>query len=115
MTQPPPLPNRKKSANDWRAILVTLAYPGTGQFLQGRRGVAWVLTTITTLVFLWGVGAIACGGFEGFRESWNGGETDLMAGFRYVKPPLKALGCCYVVAFVDAVLAQLILSRRDGG
>lgn len=115
MKQPPPLPNRRKPVNDWRAVLVTLAYPGAGQFLQGRRTVALLLTGITTVVFLWGVEEMLRGFVEGLSESWNGGPTDLFAALRYAALPWKALGLCYLVSFFDALIAHFRLAGKRGG
>lgn len=113
MNQPPPLPTvRKKS--EWVAIVTTLAYPGAGQFLQGRRLAGILLTGITTIVFLWGVEEILRGFLEGMREAMNGGKDDLFAAFRYALRPFKVLGLCYLVAFLDAVIAHFIIKRRGG-
>lgn len=111
MNHPPPLP-RKTAKSSWVAIVTTLAYPGTGQFLQGRRAVATVLTAITTCVFLWGVESILRGFFEGMDEVLRGGPSDAFAAFRYIRTPVKALALCYLVCFLDAVIAHFILSRR---
>ena len=109
--QPPPLPAARKKSS-WVAIVTTLAYPGTGQFLQGRRATGIFLTGVTTIVFLWGVEEIFRGFLEGLRASLDGGPSDMFASFRHAATPFRALGICYLVSFLDAVIAHWILNRK---
>ena len=60
MSQPPPLPPARRKS-EWYAILTSLAYPGAGQFFQGRRLVAIALTGMTTLVALWWIAMLCLG------------------------------------------------------
>ena len=114
MSVPPPLPNKRTTRTSWLPILTTLAYPGAGQFLQGRRIAGWLLTGTTTLVALWWIEEMLRGSIEGMNLSDPTGPTDIFGPFRYVLLPTKFIGLCYLVSFVDAVIAHIRLIRKRG-
>jgi len=111
MNQPPPLPTARKKSS-WVAIATTLAYPGLGQFLQGRRTAGLLLTGITTIVALWWMLEMVATTAAGLRESWNTGIPNTAAVVHAIIFPTKILGLCYLVSFIDVVIAHLRLNRR---
>ena len=108
MNGPPPLPSARKKS-DWVAIVTTLAYPGTGQFLQGRRAAGIFLTGITTIVALWWLEEMFRADIAVFRDT---GKPDPMLVVRSIIQPTKILGLCYLVSFLDAIIAHWRLNRR---
>lgn len=111
MNEPPPLPSARKKSS-WAAIATTLAYPGAGQFLQGRRVAGFLLTGITTVVALWWMQAMLAAVVANFREAMETGRSEPLAVARAVALPTKMLGLCYLISLADALLAHVRLARR---
>lgn len=112
MNEPPPLPSARKKKSSWAAIAVTLAYPGAGQFLQGRRVAGFLLTGLTTIVALWWMQAMLAAVAANFREALETGRSEPLAVARAVALPTKILGLCYVVSLADVLLAHVQPARR---
>lgn len=93
-------------------MLVSLAYPGAGQFFQGRRLVAIALTGMTTIAALWWLAMLGLGMWHNAAEMLSGQHNNVFGGFRYLGPPSRAIAWCYLVGIVDAVVVHLWCKRH---
>ena len=111
MKQPPPLPSTRRKS-EWMAVLCSLAYPGTGQFFQGRRLVGISLTGVTTIAALWWLAMLGIGMWHNSREMLDGLHTNIFGGLRYLGPPSQAIGWCYLVSVLDALIVTWWRRRK---
>lgn len=102
MNPPPPLPWEKRRTPRALAVVTSLAYPGAGQFVLGKKASGIILCSLTTTVAAWWLIALVRGIAEFVRAMPNGKMSLVLIP---LIEPTWAIGACYAIGVVAALIS----------